>query len=122
MEGFVEDISERKRLVFLLRLQADLALTLGSASSMNEAMERLLESVMQVEGIDAGGEHWLDARNEELRRIPRGTFLLVYRPGLLLRPRDAQMRLVMQGEPDYLSDVGSLLEKKGLHPPWPSFP
>ena len=121
VEGFLVNISEQNRLEFLLRLQRNLTLALGSSSSVGIAMKRLLQGVMQVGGIDAGGVYLLDAANQELR--------LIYHTGLSswfvdqvlsYGPETPQMRVAMQGEPVYWSaatdvfDMGDLLEREGL--------
>jgi PAS domain S-box-containing protein len=121
LEGFGEDISEQKRLEFLLRLQRDIALALGSTSSMDEAMEQLLQSVMQMEGIDAGGVYLLDAPNEKLRLASHvGLSSWFIDEVSHYGPETPHMCLVMQGEPVYRRDVsdtlgiGDLLEREGI--------
>jgi PAS domain S-box-containing protein len=121
VEGFMEDITGRRRADVLLRLQRDLALALGSTSSMTEALERLMQVALKIEGIDSGGVYLMDAVTGELQIISHAGLsswfidqVSYYAPGT------PQVRLVMQGEPAYLSndggdlDVGDLLEREGL--------
>ena len=121
VEGFMEDISARKRLEFLLRLQRDSAVALGFANSMDEAMERLLQSAMQIEEIEAGRVYLLDAQREELQLVCHaGLSPSFIEQVSCFGPGTPQVRLVMQGEPVYWSDVravldvGPLLEQEGL--------
>jgi PAS domain S-box-containing protein len=121
LEGFMEDITGRKRAGVLLRLQRDLALALGSTSTMVEALERLLQATLQIEGVDSGGVYLVDATTGELRLVSH----LGLSSGFIAQtsyyaPGTSQARLVMQGEPTYLPNVrsvlgvGDLLEREGL--------
>jgi DNA-binding CsgD family transcriptional regulator len=88
---------------------------------MTEALERLLEATLQIEGIDSGGVYLVDPG--------RGDLQLVSHTGLspsfvdrvsYYAPESLQALHVMQGEPTYWPDVslmldmGSLLKEEGL--------
>jgi PAS domain S-box-containing protein len=121
IEGFMEDITERRRANELIRLQRDLALALGSTSSMAEALEQLLLVTMQIEEIDSGVVYLVDAATGEVQ--------LVSHAGLSSRfidqvsfygPETPYARFVMQGELTYWPNVrgvlgiGDLMEREGL--------
>jgi PAS domain S-box-containing protein len=121
LEGYVEDITERKTLEVLLRLQRDVAIAIGSASSLNEAMEQLLQSVIQIDGIDAGGVYVLDSNNEELRLVSHiGLSPWFVDEVSRYGAGTPQMRLVMNGDPVYAPDIivtldiSELLAREGI--------
>jgi PAS domain S-box-containing protein len=49
-----------------LRVQRDLAIALSSTSDLHEAMNRLLEMVLQIEGVDCGAVYLLDRQAGDL--------------------------------------------------------
>lgn len=57
----IEDITERKTLEQMLRIQRDLAVKLGVASNLNEALTICIESVLKIEVIDCGGIYLVNA-------------------------------------------------------------
>ena len=58
--GITEDITEHKRSEELLEAQRDVGVSLSVTSDLNEALERLLEIVVRLEGIDCGGVYLSD--------------------------------------------------------------
>ena len=68
------DITESKRAQAALRLQYDLSLALNSCSDLHQALRKVLETVLQLEGIDCGGVYEADPA--------RGTLDLVAQHGL----------------------------------------
>jgi len=121
LEGFMEDITGLKRVDVLLRLQRDLALALGSTSSMAESLERLLQAALQIEGIDSGGVYLVDAASGELRLVSHaGLSSWFIDQASCYGPETPQTRFVMQGEPTYWPNVrgvlgaGALLEREEL--------
>jgi GAF domain-containing protein len=112
----LEDVeNERKQVDFLIQLQRDLALALGVTSSMAEALKRLLEASLQIEGIDSGAVY--------LMNPARGDFQLISNVGLsppfidrvsYYSPESPQVRLVMQGEPTYWPEVSGMLDHRSL--------
>ncbi len=58
--GITEDITERKRSERLLEAQRDVGVALSVTSDLHEALERLLETVAGLEGIDCGGVYLAD--------------------------------------------------------------
>lgn len=64
-----QDISERVRADELKRIQRDLALAIGSTSSLDDVLNRLLEAVLQIEGIDSGGVYLADIHTGDLDMV-----------------------------------------------------
>lgn len=102
--GIAEDITARREIEGLLRTERNLAIQLGAASSLHEALEVLLETALNLDSLDNGGVYLVDRGSEELR--------LVAHKGL--SPRFASevrrygagaphYRLVMRGKPIYWS-------------------
>jgi PAS domain S-box-containing protein len=119
--GICLDITERKQLQALLQTQRDLALALGSTSSLSEALNQLLLATLRINGIDSGGVYVVDAAT--------GGFRLISHVGLTswftvqvsyFAPESPQARFVMQGLPTYWPTIrgvlglGELLEREGL--------
>lgn len=50
----------------LLRLERDLAVSLSTARNVEEALDRLLETSLQIEGIDCGGAYLADPITQDL--------------------------------------------------------
>ena len=55
LQGIAWDITEQKRSQELLRLQRDLGIALSRASSLREMLDIVLDTVLQIEGVDCGG-------------------------------------------------------------------
>ena len=119
--GIGLDITERKLAETLLRIHRDLALALGSTSSMTEALEHLLQATLQIEGFDSGGVYLMDAASGELRLISHvGLSAEFIEQVSCYGPATPQTRFVMQGEPIYWPTfggdfgVGALIEREEL--------
>jgi PAS domain S-box-containing protein len=59
----------QRRIERMLKIQSELGFGLSSTSDLKEAMDRLLEGVVQIEGIDCGAAHLLDERSQTLELI-----------------------------------------------------
>ncbi|MHC4944221.1 MAG: histidine kinase dimerization/phosphoacceptor domain -containing protein [Planctomycetota bacterium] len=59
----------RRRIENMLKIQSDLGFALSSTSDLKDAMDRLLEGVVQIEGIDCGAAYLMDERSETLKLI-----------------------------------------------------
>jgi len=64
--GIAEDITERKRAEQLLQAERDLGAALSATSDLKEAVERVLDIAMQLEGINCGGLYLMNPRTGEL--------------------------------------------------------
>jgi PAS domain S-box-containing protein len=101
--GITKDITDRKQAYDLLRLQRDLSTQCSSLSNMDEILNLLLDTLLQIEVIDSGGIYLHDQKS--------GGLILVSHRGLSKNfveaksyfPADAsQTQLVMKGEPIYV--------------------
>jgi len=98
----VRDIRSRKQTEQILRIQYDLAIALSSESTLEGALNTLLEGVLLMEGLDCGSVHLLHQ--------PAGSLELVAHQGLPSRfarrisyydAEAPQTRLVMAQKPIY---------------------
>jgi len=74
IQGVFRDITNQKKSENNLRIQHDISIMLGEANNLNQALNRLLEMVCQLEGIDCGRIYLADQ--------PSGNFNLVAHYGL----------------------------------------
>ena len=65
--GIAEDITERKRTEQLLQAERDMGMALSSTSELGQALQRVLETAAQLEGIECGAVYLLDPESGELR-------------------------------------------------------
>ena len=69
LEGIVGtflDITERVQAANLQRIQRDLGVLFDSTGNLADVLNRLLESVLQIEGVDSGGVYLVDEVTGEL--------------------------------------------------------
>jgi PAS domain S-box-containing protein/putative nucleotidyltransferase with HDIG domain len=97
------DISERKRAEETFIIQRDLAIALGAAFNLREALKLCLEAAIRAGRMDSGGIYLIDRA--------RGTLDLACHQGLSaefversahFEPEDPHTRLVREGKPLYL--------------------
>jgi len=113
LKGIILDITERKRKEKLLYIQRDLSIALSASSCLNETLERLLDSCLQIDEINAGGIYLI---NEETG----GMTLAVHRglsPNFVEHAshysgNSPNTRLVMIGQPVYKQHIDLLLTSK----------
>ena len=120
-DGLDQEIIERNRAEVLVRIQHDLALALGSTSSIVEALERLLQATLQVEGIDSGRVYLIDAASGDLRLLSHAGLSSSFIDQVSYYSSDTpQAQFIMKGEPIYWAhpravlDIGDLLEQEGV--------
>jgi hypothetical protein len=58
--GITEDITEHKRAEQLLEAQRDVGVALSVTNDLNAALERLLQTATNLEGIDCGGVYLMN--------------------------------------------------------------
>ncbi|MHC1743623.1 MAG: PAS domain S-box protein [Syntrophobacteraceae bacterium] len=119
--GIAEDITARKEAEEFLRIERDLALGLGSAASLTDALEVLLEACINIDDLDCGGIYLVERETGTLRLIcHHGLSAGFVERVSLYEPISPQARFVMQGEPGYWSNpigilgMGNLLKNEGL--------
>jgi PAS domain S-box-containing protein len=64
--GITEDITEHKRSQQLLEAQRDIAAALSATNDLSAALEHLLETATEVEGLDCGGVYLVNPENGDL--------------------------------------------------------
>ncbi len=96
------DITERMQYEQLQKLQRELATALGSISSMSEAFNHLLDTLLKIEGIDCGGVYIVDERTGNLKLAAHKglTETFVTESGFYTAD-SPNARLVHAGEPVY---------------------
>lgn len=64
-----QDITERKREEQLQLLKRDIALELSTTMDIHSALEHLLEVVLEIDGVDAGGCYIIDEEKSRMRLV-----------------------------------------------------
>lgn len=64
--ALLTDISELRQAEEMLRVQCELAASLNATSDLNTALDLLLSTALQVEGIDGGGVYLVDRQQRQL--------------------------------------------------------
>lgn len=65
--GVAADMTPLRQAQELVRLQRDLGLVLSSTRCVSKALEQLIKTTMDIEGIDCGAVHLVEASSGELR-------------------------------------------------------
>jgi PAS domain S-box-containing protein len=118
----VMDITSRKRAEALLRIQHDLAIALGSAGTLESAMEGLMSAVTQIEGVDCGGLYLVDPMTGEVDLMTSTGLSKAFIDRVSHFDPDAQeAELVMSGNPLFVpysvilnSSPDDIRHKEGL--------
>jgi len=88
----------------LLRLERDLAVSLGAARDVHEALDRLLETSLQIEGIDCGGAYLVDPATHDLILARYRNLSAGFADGVKHLARDSwQAALVLKAKTVYMS-------------------
>ena len=96
------DITERREAEEIQRLQHDLAVALSATSVLGEALGLILDTAVQIDGIDCGGIYLADRETGELRLVCSRGLSPEFVREVSCFSRDAfQTRLVMAGQPVY---------------------
>ncbi len=67
--GISRDITERKKMEEALKRQRDIAITLSGAGDLMEALNRLLDNLLEIEEFDCAGFYLVDRDTRELDMI-----------------------------------------------------
>ena len=87
---------------FMLQLQRDLGLALGSTSRIEEAMDQVVLAFMQIEGIDCGGGYLVDEQTGDLNLVAHeGVSESFLEIASYFAADSPQVRMIEQGEPIY---------------------
>gem|GEM_PF-3066378 len=101
-EGFLTDVTERKKDEALHLLLQELMTDLGSISDLTEALNLILQAVCQIEPADCGGIYLVDEQSGEVNLAAHFNL-----PGQFVKaashytPDTPNARLVMAGKPVY---------------------
>jgi PAS domain S-box-containing protein len=110
LKGIVLDITERKRKEKLLYIQRDLGIALSTSSSLNETLEKLLDSCLQIDEINAGGIYLIDEETGDMAlAIHRGLSPNFVEHASDYSVNSPNTRLVMIGQPVYKQNIDLLL-------------
>ncbi len=119
--GIAEDITAEREAEEFLRIQKDLALGLGSSGSLEEAMEKLLDSCLRLEGLDSGAIHVMGEKKKALRLVcHRGVSDDFVRSTATFESESPQMQFVLKGEsgcwqrPFEKLVIADLLNREGI--------
>ncbi len=110
------DITGWKRTGEMVRIQRDLAVSLGAASQLTESFQLILDAAFSVDEIDGGGIYFYNPENQELTLVHSGNlsreFLDDVKSYDWLSP---QFKLVMSGKPLFVNynDIAKNTERKG---------
>ena len=98
----LRDMSERKRAEDLMRIQRDLGTALSTTGSRTEILSRILETALNIEGIDCGGVYLVDEDTGGLDlACHAGLSPEFLRNASHYEPDTANARFVMDGKPVY---------------------
>ena len=102
MAGTHSDITRHKRAETLLRIQYDLVRILGATSDLRKAVNQILETALQIEGIDCGGIYLVDEHSGALDLVAhRGLSALFITQAAHYEADSPQARLARAGQPRY---------------------
>lgn len=96
------DLTWRKKTEDTLRIQRDLAVSMSWETDLSVILNRLLEGIVEIEGIDCGVVYLLDRRTGIANLTAQ-----IGLPDTLMKdvssytPDSQQMRMIMKGEPVY---------------------
>ena len=120
MRAVMTDITERRQVEKLLRIQRDLAIALNSTTSLHEALELVLTAAMQNEGIDCGGIYLVDEATGALHlAVHRNLSAQFLESESHLPPDSPHARFVAEGTPTYWSSPpheysNDVLKREGI--------
>ncbi len=113
LKGIILDITERKRKEKLLYIQRDLGIALSTSSCLNETLERLLDSCLQIDEINAGGIYLIDEETGDMKlAVHRGLSPNFVEHASYFSGNSPNVRLVMIGQPVYKQHIDLLLTSK----------
>lgn len=113
LKGIILDITERKRKEKLLYIQRDLGIALSASGSLNETLEKLLDSCLQIDEINAGGIYLIDEETGDMTlAIHRGLSPNFVEHAFHYSVNSPNTRLVMIGQPVYKQHIDLLLTSR----------
>jgi len=113
LKGIVLDITERKSKEKLLYIQRDLGIALSTSTHLNETLEKLLDSCLHIDEINAGGIYLVDEETGDLTlAIHRGLSPNFVEHAAYYSANSPNAKLVMIGQPVYKQSIDLLLTSR----------
>ncbi len=113
LKGIILDITERKRKEKLLYIQRDLGIALSTSSGLVETLEKLLDSCLQIDEINAGGIYLIDEETGDLNlAIHRGLSPTFVEHASYYNANSPNAKLIMIGQPVYKQSIDLLLTSR----------
>jgi PAS domain S-box-containing protein len=113
LKGIILDITERKRKEKLLYIQRDLGIALSTSSGLVETLEKLLDSCLQIDEINAGGIYLIDEETGDLNlAIHRGLSPIFVEHASYYSANSPNAKLIMIGQPVYKQSIDLLLTSR----------
>lgn len=113
LKGIILDITERKRKEKLLYIQRDLGIALSTSNYLDETLDRLLDSCLQIDEISAGGIYLIDDETGDMNlAIHRGFSSVFIENASHYSVNSPNTKLVMIGQPVYKQHIDLLLTSK----------
>ncbi len=111
--AIVREITKRKRMENLARIQRDLAQALSTTISLDEALCLCAQKAIEVSGMDSGGVYLVDRENGSLYLVcAQGLSPGFVKSASCFDADSPNTRLVMEGKPFYNSYAEVLPETK----------
>jgi PAS domain S-box-containing protein len=113
LKGIILDITERKREEKLLYIQRNLGIALSTSNYLNETLEILLDSCLQIDEINSGGIYLVDEETGDLNlAIHRGLSPTFVEHASHYSANSPNAKLVMIGQPVYKQSIDFLLTSR----------
>ncbi|KKG10668.1 GAF domain-containing protein [Methanosarcina sp. 2.H.A.1B.4] len=113
LKGIILDITERKRKEKLLYIQRDLGIALSTSTYLDETLDRLLDSCLQIDEINAGGIYLIDDETGDMTlAIHRGLSPTFVENASYYNANSPNAKLVMIGQPVYKQHIDLLLTSR----------
>jgi transcriptional regulator with GAF, ATPase, and Fis domain len=113
LKGIILDITERKRKEKLLYIQRDLGIALSTSQHLDETLDILLDSCLQIDEIDSGGIYLVDEDTGDMTlAIQRGFSPTFVENASYYSANSPNTKLVMIGQPVYKQHIDLLLTSR----------
>lgn len=113
LKGIILDITERKREEKLLYIQRNLGIALSSSIELQETLDILLDSCLQIDEIDVGGIYLIDDETGDMKlAIHRGLSPIFVENASYYNANSPNAKLVMIGQPVYKQHIDLLLTSR----------
>jgi len=113
LKGIILDITERKMEEKLLYIQRNFGIALSTSNYLNETLEILLDSCLQIDEINSGGIYLVDEETGDLSlAIHRGLSPKFVEHASHYSANSPNAKLVMIGQPVYKQSIDLLLTSR----------